>query len=279
MRACRPAPRAGTLLPALSFIAIATLGALPTALAQPGAKPAQPAAPAGRRPVPVDELAPPAAQAAPLDTPEATLGYALGLQIGSRIAADFRSQQTPVDLDAMTIGLADALSGAQPRLPEERIVAALEGFQKRMEQEQQAFLRQMAEKGKTNQAKAVKFLGENARKKGVVTLPSGLQYEVLKAGKGPKPKPTDTVSAHYLGTHLDGTEFDKSTPERGPLKIPVGGVVQGWQEALPMMAVGSKWRLWIPPDLAYGEQGSPPAIEPNELLVFEIELLGIEAPQ
>lgn len=277
MSVSRHLHRAAAPLPAVAILALALAGPLPTASAQPGAKPAQPGAAAGRRPVPVDELAAPAA--AGLDTPEATLGYALGLQIGGRIAADFRRQQTPVDLDAMTLGLADALAGAQPRIPEERLVAALEGFQQRMQQEQEAFLRKMAEKGKINQAKAVKFLGENARKKGVTTLPSGLQYEVLKAGSGPKPKPTDTVSAHYLGTHLDGTEFDKSTPENGPLTIPVQAVVPGWQEALPLMGVGSKWRLWIPPDLAYGEQGSPPAIEPNELLVFEIELLGIEAPK
>lgn len=294
MSVCRHFSRAGTLLPAVAILALATFGLPTPALAQPGAKPAQsgakpaqsganpaqPGAPAGRRPVPVDELAAPAAPAAAgLDTPQATLGYALGLQIGSRIAADFRRQPDTVDLDAMTLGLADALAGAQPRIPQERLIAALERFQQRMEQEQQAFIKQMAEKAKINQAKAVKFLGENARKKGVVTLPSGLQYEVLKAGSGPKPKPTDTISAHYLGTHLDGSEFDKSTPESGPMSIPIEQVVPGWQEALPLMETGSKWRLWIPPDLAYGERGSPPAIEPNELLVFEIELLGIEAPK
>ena len=262
-------------LPRATFVALLILGAplVPPsrASAQPGPAPARRQAPAAA------ELAPPAGGG--LDTPEGTLGYALGLQIGSRIAADFSRQQAQVDLGAMAAGLADALSGAKPRIPEERLIAALEAFQQRMQQEQEAFFKQMAEKAKINQAKAVKFLGENARKKGVTTTPSGLQYEVLKAGTGPKPKPTDTVSAHYLGTHLDGKEFDKSTPDSGPLTIPVQQVVPGWQEALPLMAVGSKWRLWIPPDLGYGEQGSPPAIEPNELLVFEIELLGIEAPK
>jgi FKBP-type peptidyl-prolyl cis-trans isomerase FklB len=111
----------------------------------------------------------------------------------------------------------------------------------------------------------------------LLTLPSGLQYEVLKAGNGPKPKPSDVVATHYRGTHLDGKEFDKSDPEQGPLRFPVQGVIPGWQEALSLMPVGSTWRLWVPPDLGYGDEGSPPAIEPGEVLVFEMELLEIEA--
>jgi len=128
---------------------------------------------------------------------------------------------------------------------------------------------------KVNQAKATEFLQANGAKKGIVTLPSGLQYEVLKPGTGPRPKPTDTVSTHYRGTHLDGKEFDATDPKGEPATFPVRGVVPGWQEALPLMPVGAKWRLFVPPALGYGDEGSPPVIEPNEVLVFEIELVKI----
>lgn len=237
---------------------------------------AQPAAPPARKgpPRPAETLAPPARG---LDTPEGELGYALGLQIGGRMAEDFRRQRTPADLGALAQGLADALAGAEPRISEARVKAALEAFDRRMQQEQEAFRREMAERGKANKAKAAAFLAENGRREGVVTLPSGLQYQVLAEGKGPKPGPTDAVAAHYRGTHLDGTEFDSSDPAQPPPSFPLQAVVPGWQEALPLMATGSKWRLWVPPDLGYGAEGSPPVIEPHELLVFEIELKGIEA--
>lgn len=232
-----------------------------------------PAAPAKKAPPRATEtLAPPAAG---LDTPEGTLGYALGLQIGARMAEDFRRQQAQLDFSALAEGLSDALSGSAPRLPEERMKEALRRFDERMREEQEAFRRRMVEKGKVNRAKAVKFLAENGAKKGVTTTRSGLQYEVLANGNGPKPKPDDVVSAHYRGTHLDGTVFDASDPASGPLEFPLSAVVPGWQEALPLMTVGSKWRLWIPPELAYGEEGFPPGIEPNELLVFEIELVAV----
>jgi FKBP-type peptidyl-prolyl cis-trans isomerase FklB len=109
----------------------------------------------------------------------------------------------------------------------------------------------------------------------VKTLPSGLQYEVLKAGEGPRPTADDTVSTHYRGTHVDGSEFDATDPAGEPATFPLRGVVPGWQEALPLMGVGSKWRLYVPPELGYGEEGSPPVIEPNEVLIFEIELVKI----
>ena len=109
----------------------------------------------------------------------------------------------------------------------------------------------------------------------MVTLPSGLQYTVLKEGSGPKPTLEDVVAAHYRGTHIDGSQFDGTEPEGEPAAFPLRGVVPGWQEALPLMKAGSKWRIYLPPALAYGPQGSPPAIEPNEVLVFEIELLAI----
>ena len=228
---------------------------------------------------PAEVIAPPAAartdEAPKLDTPEGQLGYALGLRIGSRIAADFRAQQAPLDAAALALGLADAAIGAKPRLDEKTIAAAIERFETRMREREREFAARMVEMAKTNKAKAVEFMKTNAAKQGVKTLPSGLQYEVLRAGEGPRPSADDTVSTHYRGTHVDGSEFDATDPAGEPATFPLRGVVPGWQEALPLMGVGSKWRLYVPPELGYGEEGSPPVIEPNEVLIFEIELLGI----
>jgi FKBP-type peptidyl-prolyl cis-trans isomerase FklB len=219
-----------------------------------------------------------ATDAAKLDTPEGRLGYALGLRIGGRIAADFKAQKAPLDPAALARGLADAVVGAPPRLDEKAITQALESFEARMREQERDFANRMAEVAKANKVKAAEFMKQNATKQGVTTLPSGLQYEVLKAGAGAQPKPDDTVSTHYRGTHVDGTEFDATDPKGEPATFPLRGVVPGWQEALPLMKVGSKWKLYVPPALGYGEEGSPPVIEPNEVLVFEIELVKIASP-
>jgi len=229
---------------------------------------------------PAEVIAPPPAaragdEATKLDTPEGQLGYALGLRIGARIAADFRGQQAPLDPAALARGLADAVVGAKPRLDEKTIAAAIERFETRMREQERAFAARMAEVAKTNKAKAAEFMNTNAAKQGVKTLPSGLQYEVLRAGEGRRPTVDDTVSTHYRGTHLDGSEFDATDPAGEPATFPLRGVVPGWQEALPLMGVGAKWRLYVPPELGYGEEGSPPVIEPNEVLIFEIELVKI----
>ena len=228
---------------------------------------------------PAEVITPPAAargdDAAKLDTPEGQLGYALGLRIGGRIVADFRAQKAPLDEVALARGLADAVLGAKPRLDEQTIGAALERFEKRMQEREREFAARMAEVAKTNKAKSAEFMKANAVKPGVKTLTSGLQYEVLKTGAGPRPTADDTVSTHYRGTHVDGSEFDATDPTGEPATFPLRGVVPGWQEALPLMGVGSKWRLYVPPELGYGEEGSPPVIEPNEVLIFEIELVKI----
>ncbi|MFH2003497.1 MAG: FKBP-type peptidyl-prolyl cis-trans isomerase, partial [Bacteroidota bacterium] len=131
-----------------------------------------------------------------------------------------------------------------------------------------------AEKDK-NKIEGEAFLAENKKDKDVITLPSGLQYKIITAGTGPKPKSTETVAVHYSGTLIDGTEFDSSFKRGEPATFPVTGVIKGWVEALQLMPVGSKWKLFIPTDLAYGERGAGGVIGPNATLIFEIELLSI----
>jgi FKBP-type peptidyl-prolyl cis-trans isomerase FklB len=229
------------------------------------------------QPPAVEALAPPAAAGdrMPLGTPAEELGYALGFRIGQRIIADHRAMGTPLDPAALARGLADAVRDAPPQLDEAGFRRVLTAFEKQMEDRDRELAARMAEAGKKNLAAGREFLAGNAKQPGVVTLPSGLQYAVLKEGAGPKPTLDDVVEARYRGTHVDGTEFDGTEPEGEPAAFPLRGVVPGWQEALPLMKVGSKWRVWLPPDLGYGDAGSPPAIEPNEVLVFEIELMAI----
>ena len=214
--------------------------------------------------------------AAAVATPPDVLGYALGLRIGSRIAADFQAEHPDIPPAALARGLADAVRGAAPAVADTEIRAALEAFDAMMEKRGEAFAKKMAAAAAANLVKAREFLRTNAAKPGVITRPSGLQYEVLEEGTGPQPTADDVVSTHYRGTHLDGSEFDATDPQGDPATFPVRGVVPGWQEALPLMKVGAKWRLYVPPELGYGEAGSPPVIEPNEVLVFEIELVRID---
>jgi FKBP-type peptidyl-prolyl cis-trans isomerase FklB len=224
-----------------------------------------PAPPAPSRPDKLTEL----------DTPEGRLGYALGLRIGGRIAADFKEQGTDVDPGSLARGLADAILGAQPLLGEEELARALDRFDRAMQARDEAFRADWAGKAKANRDRAVEFLSTNARRRGIRTMPSGLQYEVLSKGSGPQAKHDGTVSLHFVGRHADGREFDRTTAERGPAVVALADTIRGWQESVPLMAAGSKWRLFIPPELAYGEQGRPPEIEPNELLVFELEVVSV----
>jgi FKBP-type peptidyl-prolyl cis-trans isomerase FklB len=130
--------------------------------------------------------------------------------------------------------------------------------------------------GEKNKTTGEKFLADNKAKEGVVTLPSGLQYKIIKEGDGAKPGPTDKVKAHYKGTHVDGTTFDSSYDRNDPAVFPLDKVIKGWTEALQLMKIGSKWELYIPSDIAYGAKGRKPVIGPNETLIFTVELLGIE---
>lgn len=225
--------------------------------------------PAAPGQAPVERLGPPAAGS----EQEKQLGYALGYRVGQLVLNDHKAFGIPFDQASMARGLADAVTGAAPRLPQADFERVLGEFEAAMRKREEEFVARMAAAAKTNLAKGREFLAANGRRPGVVTRPSGLQYEVLVEGSGPRPAADHVVTARYRGTRIDGKEFDGTAPDGEPATFPLRGVVPGWQEALPLMAAGSKWRLTLPPELAYGEQGSPPTIEPNEVLIFEIELL------
>jgi len=198
-----------------------------------------------------------------------TASYAIGWQTGQ----SFLQQSVEVDKESLIQGLTDALAGSAAKFTDEEMMAAMQKFQQEMMMRQQA---QMQEQAGSNQAAAAEFLAANGAREGVTTLPSGLQYEVITEGDGVKPSAEDTVSVHYRGTLLDGTVFDSSYDRGSPATFPLNRVIAGWTEGLQLMSVGSKWKLYIPADLAYGAQGSPPKIGPGAALVFEVELLEIK---
>jgi len=242
------------------------------------AKPAQAKTPA-LIPAPAPSVEKSKAHVAGLSSPEGILGYSLGLSIGNRIIADFKAQGVILDPAGLACGLADAILGTKPQIKESTMTESLQAFERVMKdkakEQEKMFAIQSADAAKRNIVTAKKFLTDNSKKPGVTNLPSGLQYEVLKHGTGAKPLSSDTVSTRYRGTHLNGTQFDGTEPNGEPAIFPIEGVVLAWQEAIPLMAVGSQWKLYVPPDLAYGVRGSPPDIEPNEMLIFEIELVAI----
>ncbi len=204
-----------------------------------------------------------------LKTDNEKVSYSIGLDIG----ANFKRQSVELDSKALAAGIADGLSGAKPALSEDEVRKVLADFQQQMRNRAAAAAQQAAD---ANKKKGEAFLADNKKQKGVVTLPSGLQYKVIKDGKGAKPKATDTVSVHYRGTLIDGTEFDSSIKRGEPASFPVNEVIKGWTEALQLMPIGSKWQLFIPSDLAYGAQGAGPQIGPNSTLIFDVELLEIK---
>ena len=205
-----------------------------------------------------------------LDQPKQRISYTIGLNIGR----DFVSQDVEVDTAALMAGVRDGLGGQKPRLSDDEMLAEVKSFREAMMAKQEAKQKELAAK---NLAEGAEFLAKNAKEPGVVVRESGLQYKVLKEGTGPLPKADSIVSVHYRGTLLDGSEFDSSYERNEPLTLPVGGVIPGWTEALTLMKEGSKWQLYIPAALAYGEAGAPPAIGPNATLLFEVELLSAAA--
>jgi FKBP-type peptidyl-prolyl cis-trans isomerase FklB len=194
------------------------------------------------------------------------VSYGIGLQLGQQV----KGQSFPhFSLDALVVGLPDIFNNAPMRFPDDEMQAA---FTTINQQVQSA----ASEAAQSNKVTGQAFLDENAKKEGVIVTDSGLQYEIITEGNGDKPKQSDTVITHYHGTLIDGTIFDSSVDRGEPAQFPVNGVIQGWIEALQLMPVGSKWRLTIPSDLAYGDQGSAPTINPGATLIFEIELLDIK---
>jgi FKBP-type peptidyl-prolyl cis-trans isomerase FklB len=194
------------------------------------------------------------------------ISYIIGMDIGTNL----KKQSIDIDSNILAKGVKDALAGTKPLLTEQEIQETMVAFQKEM-------MAKQAEVAKKNKAEGEAFLTENKKKEGVKTLPSGLQYKVIKAGTGKKPKLSDTVTAHYRGTLIDGTEFDSSYKRGQPATFPVsGGMIPGWTEALQLMEEGAKWQLFIPSNLAYGEKGAGRDIGPNATLIFEIELVSIQ---
>ncbi len=205
-----------------------------------------------------------------LKTQKDKASYAIGMNIGKSMHKD----SVDVDANILLRGLKDGLSGAKPLLTDDEARAAMTALQADLRKKQEE---KMQVQGDANRKAGEAFLAENKTKDGVVTLPSGLQYKILKEGTGPKPAATDTVVCNYKGTLLDNTEFDSSYKRGQPATFPVGGVIKGWTEALQLMPVGSKWELFIPSELAYGARGGPGGgIGPNATLVFEVELMSIQ---
>jgi FKBP-type peptidyl-prolyl cis-trans isomerase FklB len=214
-----------------------------------------------------------AAAAPALKTRKEKFSYALGMNIGTGLGANLKKQSVEVDSNLLSQGLKDTMSGGKTRLTQEEAQAVLTEVQTEIKKQQQEKMQQAAAANKTE---GEAFLAANKAKDGVVTLPSGLQYKILTAGTGPTPTASDSVVCNYRGTLINGTEFDSSIKRGQPATFGVGQVIKGWTEALQLMPVGSKWQLFVPSSLAYGERGPSAEIGPNATLIFEVELLSIQ---
>ena len=214
-----------------------------------------------------------ATTAGPLTTKTEKFSYALGMDIGSKVGPSLKKQSVDVDPALVSQGLKDAMAGGKTRLTEEEAQKVLTDMQAEVTKQRQEKQEKAAA---ANKAEGDAFLAANKSKEGVITLPSGLQYKILKEGTGPKPVSGDTVSCNYRGTLINGTEFDSSAKHGEAAKFGVSQVIKGWTEALQLMPVGSKWQLFVPPSLAYAERGAGADIGPDTTLIFEVELLSIE---
>jgi FKBP-type peptidyl-prolyl cis-trans isomerase len=236
---------------------------------QPSAKSPTPAAKS-----PAAQL--PEAPAAKAQTPSAfatekeKVSYAIGMNVGTGL----HKQEIDVDPNVLLQGLKDALSGGKTLMTEDEVRATFTQLQATLRAKQEERMKVV---GESNKKEGDAFLAANKAKEGVVALPSGLQYKILQQGTGPKPTAADTVICNYKGTLINGTEFDSSYKRGEPATFPVGRVIKGWTEALQLMPTGSKWQLFIPADLAYGDRGAGNDIGPNATLIFEVELVSIQA--
>ena len=210
-----------------------------------------------------------AEEAPALKTQKEKISYSVGVDLARNCA----KMGMDLDLDVFIRGLKDGFSGKTPLMTDDEMHATISALQSDLMKKQSQGKQTAAEE---NKKVGEAFLAENKKKEGVVTLPSGLQYKILKAGNGKKPTDADTVECHYRGTLIDGTEFDSSYRRGQPASFPVNGVIPGWIEALKLMPVGSKWQLFVPSQLAYKERGAGADIGPNATLIFEVELLGIK---
>lgn len=213
-------------------------------------------------------LATPAMAETQLKTEEERLSYSLGLIMGQRLKADVEN----LNVDVMAQAIKDLYAGKDPQMTEAEVGQTMQAFQQKKILEQQEAQAKAAE---ANLKKGQDFLADNSKKEGVKTTESGLQYQVLTAGSGEKPAVTDQVQVHYEGKLIGGQVFDSSLQRGEPVIFTLNQVIRGWQEGLQLMSVGSKWKLFIPSDLAYGPGGAGGAIGPNETLIFEVELLDI----
>jgi len=210
-----------------------------------------------------------AGDAPELKTDKERISYSIGMDIGGNL----KRGSVEVDPDLLAKGLKDSYGGGKTILTEEQARQAIADFQKTLMAKRAETMKKLSEKNKVD---GEKFLAENAKKEGVKTLPSGLQYREIAPGTGKSPKATDTVTTQYKGTMIDGTEFDSSYKRGQPATFPVSGVIPGWTEALQLMREGAKWQLFVPPNLAYGEKGAGQVIGPGATLIFEVELISIK---
>ncbi len=240
---------------------------------QPPAAKAQAAPPAGAQKAPAAKTGPatkPRTQSVlTLKTQKDKLSYALGMNLGSNL----HKEKVEVDPAIVLRGLKDALAAGKMLLTEDEARATLTQLQTEVRSKQQG---KMKVAGEMNKKEGVEFLAANKSKEGVVILPSGLQYKILTEGTGPKPTASDTVVCNYRGTLISGAEFDSSYKRGQPASFPVNGVIKGWTEALQLMPVGSKWQLFVPAELGYGDRGAGADIGPGATLIFEVELLSIQ---
>jgi FKBP-type peptidyl-prolyl cis-trans isomerase FklB len=204
-----------------------------------------------------------------LKTDKEKVSYAIGVNIGKSM----RKDTVDIDPTIFSRGMKDAFAGGKLLLTDDEMKVALTKLQTELRAKQE---QAMQKTGEINKKAGDDFLAQNKTKEGVVVLPDGLQYKILKGGTGPKPSATDSVVCNYRGTLLDGTEFDSSYKRGQPATFPVSGVIKGWTEAVQLMPVGSKWQLFVPAELAYGNRGAGPDIGPNSTLIFEVELLSIQ---
>jgi FKBP-type peptidyl-prolyl cis-trans isomerase FklB len=237
----------------------------------PAKAPAKAAKPAATVPAQTQQAQAPGSDKV-LTTQKDKVSYAIGMETGKGLKA----QGLDVDPALVVQGLTDSLSGAKAMLSDDELNEIVKGLQQQIREKQMKAIDAAAAE---NKKKGEAFLAENAKKDGVTVLPDGLQYKILTAGDGKRPSENDTVMCNYKGTFIDGSEFDSSAKAGKPVPFPVKGVIPGFREVLQLMPVGSKWQVFIPSNLAYGERGAGQVIGPNSTLIFEIDLVSIQAPQ